>query len=110
MDLFDAAVAEGRVTICPPAMAAGHKPLSRRKKRKGEQIRPCSRCGEPVKYVKSSWAAYGKRRCGWHWVNEDGAHHRCGDFRQLGQDTLAIQWSAAMERDKPLGAAPAGSA
>ena len=83
MDIFEAAVAAGNVTICPPAMAAGHKPLSGKKKRKGNVVRPCVRCQEPVKYVKSTWAAEGWRRRGWHWVNADGTHHRCGDFRQL---------------------------
>ena len=73
-----------------------------KKKRKGERVRPCTRCEQPVKFIKGAWAAYGTRRCGWHWVNEDGAHHRCGDFRQLGQDTLAIQWREAVERDERI--------
>ena len=54
--------------------------MAGKKARKGERIRPCRRCKEPVKFIKSTWSVFGQRRQGWHWVNEDGAHHRCRDF------------------------------
>ena len=113
MDLFDAALAAGKVTFCPPAVAAGHKPLKRGKKRKGEQIRPCARCKLSVKYVKGAWAAHAQRRQGWHWVNEDGSHHRCSDFRVTGVTAdISVersgywdgQWRSAIERDGPVAA------
>ena len=91
LELFDAAVAAGNVTICPPAMAAGHMPLARkkRKKRRGERIRPCVRCDQPVRYIKGSWASHGSCRQAWHWVNEDGSHHRCKDFAGMADDAIA---------------------
>ena len=50
------------------------------KVRKGECIRPCAQCEQPVKFIKGAWAVHGGRRKGWHWVNDDGSHHRCRDF------------------------------
>ena len=69
------------------------------KKRKGERIRPCTRCETPVFYLKSHWMAWGRQRYGWHWANRDGTHHRCGDFMEVGVDKLAMQWRQAIERD-----------
>ena len=69
------------------------------KKRKGERIRPCVRCEMPVKFINSGWSAYNKHRKGWHWVNEDGAHHRCSDFAEAVEDDFDLRWRAAMERD-----------
>ena len=101
-DLIEEAVKAGKLTVCAPRYAAGHK---KKKARKGEQVRPCPRCRMPIKYANSTWAAFAQRRKGWHWVNSDGTHHRCGDFREAGEDTLAVQWRAAMERDNgPLDA------
>ena len=83
-DLIDEAIRAGKLTVCPPMDAAGHKHA---KKKKGARIRPCVRCQRPVKFVKSAWAAHKprepdkQRRKGWHWVNENGSHHRCSDFR-----------------------------
>lgn len=102
-DLIEEAIAAGRLTKCPPRVAAGHKRARKkgrvRKKRKGEKIRPCVRCEAPVKFISGTWAAYGQRRRGWHWVNHDGTHHRCSDFRAVREDTWNMQWRAAMERD-----------
>lgn len=51
-----------------------------------------------------AWTAFGQPREGWHWENEDGSHHRCGDFVVVGATPthaadLDIKWRAAMERD-----------
>ena len=90
------------------------------KARKGEKLRPCVRCETPVRYLRGSWTAYGEKsiaacdtkkkmdhdgpcfRHGWHWVNQNGTHHRCGDFMEVGvvnQDVLAAQFKDALERD-----------
>ena len=72
------------------------------KKRKGERERPCPRCRVPVRYLKGKWMAFGRRRKGWHWINRDDTHHRCGDFMEVGvvnQDVLAAQFKDALERD-----------
>lgn len=79
-DLIEQAIAAGRLTNCPPRCAAGHKDI---KKKKGERVRPCPRCETSIKFVRSTWAAHGQRRKGWHWVNQDGTHHRCSDFRAV---------------------------
>ena len=63
---------------------------------KGERERPCPRCETPVRYLKS---VYGQQRYGWHWTNEDGSHHRCGDFIEVSVDKWEAQWRQAMERD-----------
>ncbi len=39
--------------------------------RKGEKIRPCHVCREPVNFVH--WAGRPQRI--WHWANPDGSHH-----------------------------------
>ena len=104
-DLIEEAIAAGRLTKCPPMEAAGHKPATKKgrvRKRKGERIRPCPRCETPVKFISSTWTAFGQRRKGWHWVNQNGTHHRCGDFMEVDVDKLAAQWRQAMERDRPL--------
>lgn len=80
-DLIDEAMKAGKLTVCPPARAAGHKHA---KKKKGQRIRPCVRCQRPVKFIKGAWEAHKQRRKGWHWVNENGGHHRCSDFRRPG--------------------------
>ena len=77
-DLIEQAVKAGKLTVCPPRPAMGHK---KKRTRKGERIRPCPRCFVPIRYANSTWTAFAQRRKGWHWVNEDGSHHRCGDFR-----------------------------
>lgn len=69
------------------------------KKRKGEKIRPCVRCEASVRFIQGKWRAYAQQRHGWHWVNQDGTHHRCGDFMEVGVDKMAMEWRAAMERD-----------
>ena len=80
-DFIDDAIKTGKLTVSPPAPAAGeHKP-TKKKKRRGERIRPCARCEVSVKFIKGAWRVNNQRRRGWHWVNEDGSHHRCGDFR-----------------------------
>ena len=79
--------------------------IKQKKKRKGERIGPCAQCDHPVKFTKGTWAGCTGQRRGWHWTNTDGTHHLCGDFRQLGIETLDRQWRAAMERDKPWSAA-----
>nr|CAK32567.1 hypothetical protein 10D02-33 [uncultured organism] len=77
---------------------------------KGERERPCPRCEEPVRFLKSAWVEMQKQREGWHWINSNGTHHRCGDFVETGQEMnphadtfhegmLAMQWRQAMERD-----------
>ena len=103
-DLIEQAIAAGKITICPPAVAAGHKRLKASKgkgkgKCKGQRLRSCVRCEAPVRFLKGKWAAYGQRRNAWHWVNEDGTHHRCSDYMETGVDKHAMQWRAAMERD-----------
>ena len=95
-DWIEEPAAPGHVTICPPRAAAGHK---KAKKRKGQQLRPCVRCKATVKFIRSKWAAHGQRRKGWHWVNEDGTHHRCSDFRPPVENRLDVEWIGAMERD-----------
>ncbi len=67
------------------------------KVRKGERVRPCAQCERSVKFIRGTWAVHGGRRKGWHWVNDDGSHHRCRDFVEMGEDTLTAQWRAAME-------------
>ena len=79
-EMIEEAVRAGKVTVYPPRQAAGRK---KKKVMKGERARPCRRCREPVRYIKSTWTAFAKRRRGWHWVNEDGTHHRCSDFRAV---------------------------
>ncbi len=72
------------------------------KKRKGERPRPCRQCRVTVRFMKGAWTAFEQPRHGWHWVNQDGSHHRCGDFIEVGvvdQDVLAAQFRQAMERD-----------
>ena len=96
MDLIAEAIADGRLTKCPPRAAAGHK---RAKKRKGEEIRPCPRCKAPIKFVRGGWMSFGKRRKGWHWVNGEGGHHRCTDFKGDRNSYWDGQWREAMERD-----------
>ena len=56
--------------------------MSRRKKKKrrGEKLRPCVRCGQTVNFIRGKWVHFGKKKQGWHWANEDGSHHRCTDF------------------------------
>ena len=86
-DLIYDAVRAGKITICPPMPAAGEqkpakKKKRRKKKRKGERVRPCAHCEAPVRFLKGVWKANNKHQRGWHWVNADGAHHRCSDFRQ----------------------------
>ena len=61
-DLIDEAIKAGKLTVCPPARAAGHE---RAKKKKGQRIRPCVRCKRPVKFIKGAWAAHKQRRKGW---------------------------------------------
>ncbi len=79
--LIDDAIKAGRLTVYPPAKAAGkHK---RKKKRKGERVRPCAHCETPVRFIKGKWKVNNKQRSGWHWTNAaDDNHHRCGDFRR----------------------------
>ena len=80
------------------------------KTRKGERERPCRRCQEPVRYIKSAWTAfpgtpYVQQRHGFHWVNAgDDSHHRCGDFVEVEANNapahnLDMAWREAMERD-----------
>ena len=74
------------------------------KKRRGERLRPCPRCETSVKYLMGTWLAESGHRQGWHWVNKDGTHHRCGDFIAVGANPtraadLDGQWREAMERD-----------
>ena len=52
-----------------------------------------------IRFVQGTWTAFGRQRHGWHWENEDGTHHRCGDFVQIGENKLDMEWRAAMERD-----------
>ena len=81
-DLIDEAIKAGKLTVCPPAKAAGeHKPR-KKKKRRGERLRPCMHCETPVRFLKGVWETDNKHQRGWHWVNADGGHHRCSDFRQ----------------------------
>lgn len=75
------------------------------KKRKGERPRPCRRCRVTVRFMKGAWTAFEQPRHGWHWVNQDGSHHRCGDFIEVGANPthatdLDMQWRAAMERER----------
>ena len=82
-DLIDDAVRAGKLTVYPPAPAAGELKRTKKKRaRKGERIRPCAHCETPVRFLKGAWKVSGKRRRGWHWENQDGSHHRCGDFRR----------------------------
>ena len=82
---------------------------------KGAPERPCPRCEEPVRFLKSAWVEMERQRRAWHWVNGNGSHHRCGDHIEVSQEmsdhgqtfyegALAMQWRQAMERDRPLGA------
>ncbi len=79
-DLINHAIKAGRLTVCPPAEAAGEHNRAK-KKRKGERPRPCPRCNAIIRFIKGTWKAGNKRRKGWHWTNANGSHHRCGDFR-----------------------------
>ena len=40
--------------------------------KKGDRIRPCHTCGDPVNFV--FWKMEGKKRI-FHWANPDGSHH-----------------------------------
>ena len=82
VDLIDEAIKAGKLTICPPMPAAGEQKPRKKKKRKGERVRPCAHCEAPVKFVKGTWKVNGRRRKGWHWANADGSHHWCSDFRE----------------------------
>ena len=75
-DLIDEAIAAGRLTKRPTRRAAGDKPHQQR-----GPIRPCRDCQKPVRSTKGTWMAYGQRHRGWHFVNRNGTHHRCGDLR-----------------------------
>ncbi len=72
-------------------------------RKKGERIRPCTRCQIPIKFIHGTWSAAGNLKTGWHWVNDDGAHHRCADFmaqsRFQGGSYWDAQWAGAIERD-----------
>ena len=83
-DLIDEAIKAGKLTVCPPALAAGH--VKRVTGKRGERIRPCRGCAMPVKFVNGAWKSHNQRREGWHWVNENGTHHWCTDFRQAGPE------------------------
>ncbi len=94
-DLIEEAVRAGKLTVCSPRRAMGHR---KKKARRGERVRPCRRCGRPIKYANSTWTAFGQRRRGWHWVNEGGSHHRCGDFIEAGVNRLVMQWRTVPAR------------
>ena len=68
--------------------------------KKGERLRPCRKCQTPIRFLKGSWKHFGMTKKGWHWVNEDGSHHRCTDFQEPKIDPLDEQYLAAMERDQ----------
>jgi hypothetical protein len=73
----------------------------KQKKRRGERLRPCVRCAAQVKFVCGMWTAHGRMKRGWHWENEDGSHHRCGDFTSrrgaLDEPSLAVLMGEAMD-------------
>jgi len=82
IDLIDDAVRAGQITICPPMPAAGELKPRKKKKRRGERLRPCAHCAQPVRFLKGVWETDNKQQRGWHWVNANGSHHRCSDFRR----------------------------
>jgi hypothetical protein len=45
--------------------------------KRGERLRPCPRCGTKIRFTWWSTMAIMRRTRVWHWVNEDGTHHRC---------------------------------
>ena len=80
------------------------------KKRKGERVRPCARCEQPIMFIKGTWTAHGAQRQGWHWTNDDGSHHRCSEFQSnsTGFGFWDEEWRKAIERDNPLNGAGTG--
>ncbi len=75
-----------------------------KKKRRGEKVRPCVRCKALVRFVKGTWTGENGPRAGFHWEDQNGDHHLCGNYMEVGVDKLAVQFRQAMERDRPLGA------
>ena len=47
--------------------------------KRGNKLRPCVRCAQVVKFVPWEERRYAERRNIWHWVNENGEHHRCSE-------------------------------
>lgn len=58
-----------------------------RKKRKGQNYRPCVKCGGIVNFIiwPEETEARGKKI--WHWANEDGSHHMCRN-EEIGLDHI----------------------
>ena len=85
--LIDRAIKDGKLTLFPIGKSTAEhecaKKKPKKKKRKGERVRPCAHCERPVRFIKGAWRVNGRRRRGWHWTSAaDDSHHRCGDFRQ----------------------------
>lgn len=47
--------------------------------KRGQALRPCPRCGAPVKFVWWQEEAARRHAKVWHWVTEGGTHHLCGE-------------------------------
>jgi len=50
--------------------------------KRGNRLRPCVNCKAMVRFVPWKEKQAAEKKNIWHWVNENGSHHTCGERKE----------------------------